>query len=313
MRPSSGPVTASACSGAARAALPRRFQGFEVRARARIGEVGGQVLRAGRRTGTRPAASIGAQQRPGCRRSRPGVPALRSPSFSTGSMRSRWARSRRSRSAADGGPSSVKRMPAASSASTTPRCRAARKGCDRARDLATDVGQRLQQLGGRAAHELSEPSHCASALAVVSPRCGMPNANRKRGSVALARLDAATRFSAQRGGKLAGRVDGEVRAQEAGVAPAGALVGEQRQALLVDGERALAVRRRLHQVGRGPGIERRLHPHQVLDGERVELGGGMHEAELDQRLGLAVAQALDVHRPARGEVPYRLLALRRAR
>src|SRR5690606_40324438 len=74
-------------------------------------------------------------------------------------------------------------------------------------------------------------------------------------------------------GELAGDVDRQVRAQEGGVLPRVRFVGKQRLPAFVQRQRAAAVGQCLEEVGGGGGIERGLHPHQVLDRERVEVGG----------------------------------------
>ncbi len=68
-------------------------------------------------------------------------------------------------------------------------------------------------------------------------------------------------------------------------------------------------------VGRGfagPGLALALHLQQVIHGQPEDVGNGGDPAEVDQILDHPFAQSLDVHRPTRGKVDQRLLALSRA-
>src|SRR3546814_167885 len=56
-----------------------------------------------------------------------------------------------------------------------------------------------------------------------------------------------------------------------------------------------------------------LHLQQVVQRQAVQVGHRIELAELAQRLDVALAQAVHVHRTAAGEVEYRLRTLRRAR
>ena len=71
---------------------------------------------------------------------------------------------------------------------------------------------------------------------------------------------------------------------------------------------------RFHRLGRGAIalVDAPLHLQQVVQRQLVQVGHVLHEAQVAEILDETFAQALDVHRPARGEVDDRLLALRRA-
>src|SRR3546814_13572199 len=64
---------------------------------------------------------------------------------------------------------------------------------------------------------------------------------------------------------------------------------------------------------RSPFVGRALHLQQVVKRQAVQVGHRIELAELAQRLAVALAQAVHVHRTAAGEVEYRLRTLRRAR
>ena len=68
-------------------------------------------------------------------------------------------------------------------------------------------------------------------------------------------------------------------------------------------------------LDRGDHVRRRLLGHavelrQLGEPERVEVRGRVHDAAIDELVDELVAQALDVHGAARGEMQQRLLALR---
>ena len=197
------------------------------------------------------------------------------------------------------------------------------EGRDRTRHFAADVRQRLQQHRRGAAHgvERAKPVRQRLGRGVAQMRNAKREKEARQRGLA-AGVDAGDQVFRPARGEIAARFDPQVLAKETGLPPLriisgtiGPVIGEgfeHRLCFLRDPQGALGLAHRQQQFGRRGAVQCQLHPDQIGDIQRVKIGRGMHEAELDQRLGLALAQSFDIHRAARGEVPHGFLALCRA-